>query len=144
MKRTLFAVAAIMIVALLAVKSNAETPSTSNTQAPDWRCVWHGGQWWYWTPQNSWLVWSGSTWVPYEQPYRSATATMSQPMPYSTGYGSYEAQYPGTTPQPTYSGNAYQPGYSSGYSSGSGESYAGYGWTWGPGTAFSNAPGRRF
>ena len=39
-----------------------------------------------------------------------------------------------------YSGGGYEPGYSS--ESGSG--YAGYGWSWGPGTAFRDSPGRRF
>jgi hypothetical protein len=31
-----------------------------------WRYRFHDGRWWYWLPSNSWVVWSNSTWVPYD------------------------------------------------------------------------------
>jgi hypothetical protein len=29
----------------------------------DWRLVYTNRIWWYWTPQNSWMVWNGTDWV---------------------------------------------------------------------------------
>lgn len=34
---------------------------------PDrWRFKWHNGQWWYWMANNSWVIWDGQRWMPYE------------------------------------------------------------------------------
>ncbi len=142
MKRTLLALAIGVAVCLGASKLSADQPTTSKTSAPDWRYRWHEGQWWYWTTQNSWLVWNGSAWVPYAQSSQCAGVYQaSQPRSYSTAYGNYEVQGAAAAPQPAYSGERT---YAPAYSAGSGGNYSGYGWNWGPGTAFRDAPGRRF
>jgi opacity protein-like surface antigen len=139
MKKTICAMTMAAVVALFAATANAEGPSANRAQASDWRQVWHGGHWWYWTPQNSWLYWTGSAWTAYQPSNCPPVATAGQPQPYTTGYGNYDSQ-DAVTPQATYaSPGVYQPAYSSG-----GSNYAGYGWSWGPGTASRDAPMRRF
>jgi len=148
MKRIVLAFAAATVVALGVEKSSAEAPATSKTPSIDWRSVWHAGQWWYWSDQNSWLVWSGSAWVPYRPSNCEGVAVADQSRPYVTNYSSYEAPAVAAAPQPIYSGregygysgrSAYRPAYPARPSD-----YSGYGWTWGPGTAFRDSPGRRF
>ncbi len=148
MKRILLAFAAATVVALAVEKSSAEAPATVKTPSTDWRSVWHAGKWWYWTDQNSWLVWSGSAWTPYRPSNGDGVAVADQPRPYVANYGSYEAPAVAAAPQPIYSGRetygysgqgAYRPAYTAGP-----RDYSGYGWTWGPGTAFRDSPGRRF
>ncbi len=66
MKRNLLAVA-VMAVAIFAAKFPAQAATTLKTVTPDWHYRWHEGRWWYWMPENKWMVWTGSTWVPAEQ-----------------------------------------------------------------------------
>ncbi len=148
MKRTLLTLA-VMAVALLAAKPDAQAGAASKTVTPDWHYCWHEGRWWYWMPEgNNWMVWSGSTWIPYEQsPGRSEVSQASQAKPASASYASYETANESRASQPVDAGqNTCPPTYSgySGYSGGSGSNYAGYGWTWGPGTANRDSPGGRF
>jgi len=99
----------------------------------DWRYVWHNGQWWYWTPENRWMIHFNGSWTPYSpQTY----AAMFNPMPYRNynygnyGYNNYNYGY-NNYPNRYYSGyrynnNYYSPyGYNSGY--GFGNPYYG-GW----------------
>ena len=140
MKRIVIAVA-VVALALFAARLYAGEATAPKMVKPDWHYRWHEGRWWYWMPESSkWMVWSGSTWVPSE---KAATCgcmqTVSQTTPRSTSdanVGSESGAY-----EPTYSGGS---GYDSGYSSGADSGYASYGWTWGPGTAFRDSPGRRF
>ena len=155
MKRIL-PVAAAMAIALLAAKLYAHEGGTPKTTGdtpkitmvtPDWHYRWHDGRWWYWMSannENRWMVWSGSTWIPYEQSASYASAPSgSQARPYTTGYGGSEIQSASEMAQPAVSsGNSCPPTRSAG--SGSGSGYAGYGWSWGPGTAFRDSPGSRF
>jgi hypothetical protein len=46
------------------------------------RYYWNKGQWWYWTPQNTWLRWNGDTWV---QAVRASKPGV-QPQPYVARY----------------------------------------------------------
>ena len=34
-------------------------------RAARWRYRWHNNAWWYWTARNSWVIWVGGRWVPY-------------------------------------------------------------------------------
>ena len=140
MRRKLLA-AAIMAAALFGAAWPAQAATAIKMVTPDWHYRWHEGRWWYWMPQNQWMVWTGSTWVPSEQFSKC-------PMIYSVGQVSSQpiaernAENGGEsiTPEPAYSGG----GQSTYYSGGSGSNYAGYGWNWGPGTAYRNGPGARF
>ena len=130
-----------MAVVLVAANLSAHEPTTSKAVAPDWHYRWHEGRWWYWMPENSnWMVWTGSTWVPFEQ--FSSCPHLYMASQAKTSNGDSENQN-GT--ESAYSGSSnYQQSTCSGYSGGSGGNYAGYGWSWGPGTAFRDSPGRRF
>ena len=141
MKRNLLVAAALAVV-LVAAKLPAEEPSTLKTVKPDWHYRWHEGRWWYSMPENKWVVWNGSTWVPFEQfsscPY---VYNVGQANPTSTSKVSTETASAARTAEPVYSSGS---NWSSSSSTGSGGNYAGYGWSWGPGTAFRDSPGRRF
>jgi hypothetical protein len=114
--------------------------SSQSNDADGWRYCWHNSRWWYWMPENKWVVWTGSKWIPYGEFCNPGGAIAgSSAIPYSVGYGSYEQPSQGFS-SPVYS-NTRSWG-NTGVNSGSG--YAGYGWTWGPGTVYSSAPGRRF
>ncbi len=99
-------------------------------------------------PEGNWMVWTGSTWVPYAgSSGNSDLSKTRQAQPASASYASYETRNESGVSQPAGAAQSYCPptssGYS-GYSGGGGSSYAGYGWTWGPGTANRNGPGGRF
>jgi hypothetical protein len=137
MKRNLFVAAALAVV-LIAAKLPAEEPSTLKTVKPDWHYRWHEGRWWYWMPEGKWVFWTGSTWVPFEQSSSACNVSVVKPASADNAKTADAAK----TAESVYSnGGSYRSGSS--YSTGSGD-YAGYGWTWGPGTAFRNSPGRRF
>ncbi len=141
MKRTLLAAAVIVIavIALAAANVQARDASAPKYSSPNWRYRWFEGRWWYWLPQNKWVYWSGSNWKPYEPTGQART--------YTSYYGNYDAQPAPMAAQPAYSGSGYcPPSVSSARQFGrwNGQGYAGYGWSWGPGTAFTNSPGVRF
>ena len=147
MKRTLLTMA-VMAVALLAAKPDAQAGGGAKTVSPDWHYCWHEGQWWYWMPEGNWMVWNGSTWIPYAGSSSNFDLSKTrQAQPASASFAGYETRNESGASQPAGAGQSYCPpassGYS-GYSSGAGSGYAGYGWTWGPGTANRNGPGTRF
>jgi hypothetical protein len=153
MNRIRLSVLAVIAIALLAGTVRAQEVNTAKIESemakpkmvtPDWHYRWHEGRWWYWVPEGHeghWMVWTGSTWIPYRQ-FAECISTLSvtEAKPYTTNYGSYEAGGEGIASQSLYGGGNYR---ATG-AAGSGGSYAGYGWNWGPGTAYRNAPGPRF
>lgn len=96
-----------------------------------WRYVRHNNQWWYWTPQSTWLIWSGDRWVPQGE-FNRQYATRPYQGTYRTGYrgdyyddGYYDRGY--------YDRGYYGPGrgyYGRGYY---GRGYYGPGYGYGPG-----------
>ncbi len=92
-----------------------------------WRYRWHNGQWWYWTPQSTWLIWSGSTWTPHvvasvpSYNYSQPAATYYYGQPSYGGSNYYNDGYYGRRYN---RGNFYygQP-YRSGYRGGNGYGY---------------------
>jgi hypothetical protein len=141
MKRFLLPLVAAMAVALFVTKVHAEQKSpASNWVTPDWHYKWHEGRWWYWMPEKKWMVWMGTDWVPYEQFAKSPKLVrVSQDEPREAGVA--ETQNGSAAVQSSDSIGSYCPPASS---AGSSSSYAGYGWSWGPGTAYRDSPGRRF
>ena len=64
---------------------------------------------------------------------------------YSKSYDDQNIQGGTATPQSTSALRLnHQPSYHSSDSGQVGSGYAGYGWSWGPGTPIRDAPGRRF
>jgi hypothetical protein len=146
MKRNILVAAALAVV-LVAARLPAEEPVTLKTTKPDWHYRWHEGRWWYSMPDSKWVYWNGSTWVPFEQ--SSRVRTVSEAKSASTDNGNAETTTAAKTAEPAYSSGPACPtdsSYSveSVYSVGSCGSYAGYGWSWGPGTPFRDGPSRRF
>jgi hypothetical protein len=141
MKRFLF-VAMALAASLMAGNLLAKETAAPKAVRPDWHYRWHEGRWWYWMPESSnWMVWTNSAWVPYEQ-FAACPQVLpvSQTNARSTGQVS-EARTESVAAQPAYtSGSNCPTNYSAPTSSG----YAGYGWSWGSGTAFRDSPGRRF
>jgi hypothetical protein len=132
-------VAAALGVVLFAAKLSADEPSTLKMVKPDAHYRWHEGRWWYSMPENKWVYWTGSAWVPFEQTLSVRSVSTET----ATAATTAEPAYPvGPACPVDSSGSTYSAG--SGYSVGSGNGYAGYGWSWGPGTAFHDSPGRRF
>jgi hypothetical protein len=41
----------------------ATTPNTNDPRPDQWRYKHKGNRWWYWTPQNRWMVYGQSGWV---------------------------------------------------------------------------------
>lgn len=105
------------------------------------RYRWHNSRWWYWTPEEKWVVWTGTTWVPFGESggesEAHAAASLSR---HVTSNGSREGDDSTALAQPTYRIR--------GSWGGSGalrvSDYALYGWSWGPGTAYRDGPPRRF
>jgi hypothetical protein len=141
MKRVLLSVLAAVAVALFVTKLHAEQKTAAPKMVtPDWHYKWHEGRWWYWMPEKKWMVWSGKSWVPYEQFAKSPKmVNVSQDENREAGTAETQSSSEGI-PTGDSSGYSCPPTYSGGSSS----SYAGYGWSWGPGTAFRDSPGRRF
>jgi hypothetical protein len=139
MKRKLLVALALGVV-LVAARLTAGEPTTLKTVTPDWHYRWHEGRWWYWTTDSKWDYWNGSAWIPFESPSSVRNVSAETAVAAKTA----EPVYPVGPSCPVDSSNS--AGYSrgSGYSVGSGGGYAGYGWSWGPGTAFRDSPGGRF
>ncbi len=150
MKRIALPLAATVMAAILVSNLDAKEAATISKDAaaakmvtPDWHYRWHEGRWWYWMPESGqWMVWVDSAWVPFAQFAKTPRAFhVSQAAPDSTSAGSGAVQSASISPQPeSTSSNDCPPTYSSGSTG----NYAGYGWSWGPGTAYRDGPGRRF
>jgi hypothetical protein len=142
--RSMIFVAAASLAVLFAAGAPALGAGVAGAASgtADWRCCWHDNCWWYWTPQQTWLRWTGTAWVPYQQPAGPGT-------PYATYYGSYETPASAAVPAPVVESARARYSFPSDHSygaatRGAGPGLSGYGWAWGPGTSFSNGPGPRF
>jgi len=54
-------------------------PAGYGTDPDSWRYVHNGDQWWYYTPQNSWMSYETNSWQPYQARTNGAAR-------YTTGY----------------------------------------------------------
>jgi hypothetical protein len=98
-----------------------------------WRFKWHNNVWWYWTPQNNWVVWIDNQWQPYSpgmfsssntgsyatESYSSPSYSYSSPS-YSYSSPSYGYSYPSYNYGYSYPSYGYNRGYNRGYYGGSG------------------------
>jgi hypothetical protein len=66
----------------------AHNPSTTSAPAPSanqWRYRRHGGRWWYWMPDNRWVVWQRNAWAPYSPGMFARESTVVDNARYATG-----------------------------------------------------------
>ncbi len=119
----------------------AQNAGLSSTAPDAWRYRWNDGRWWYWMPEQKWMMWTGSAWVPYDQFSGSSSSSRSSTIPYRTGYRTYANASTDTAPSNRSYYNA--GGYGGRSTNSSRGDYAGYGWNWGPGTVFPNGSPRR-
>jgi hypothetical protein len=140
MSRALLAVGT-MVLALCAFRATAAEEAAATPTAPDWHYRWHENQWWYWMPESrQWMIWTGSEWRPYGEGQscpQSAAANRSSGA--AVSYVSAETSHASGTSEPAYTYRIPES-----CPAGSNSNYAGYGWSWGPGTALRDGPGGRF
>lgn len=58
--------------------------SLPNNNVPNdlkWRYKWHQGQWWYWSPEERWMIWDKNAWTPYDPATYQAPAGFAKPGP---------------------------------------------------------------
>ena len=116
----------------------ADQNAAANAQGERWRFQQHQGSWWYWTPSNTWVVYSGSRWISpsefagsqgqgQQQGYGQQQGwNQQQAFDQQAGYGGMPGGYNGNQAPcnqqgqfPGYhSGAGYQPTYQGGYGPG--------------------------
>jgi hypothetical protein len=73
-----------------------------------WRYKWHNGQWWYWSPDERWMIWDKNSWSIYDPATYQPPAGFAKPGPRVVTQRSTPAlpeNYSGTevsTPESTY------------------------------------------
>jgi len=94
----------------------ANTPSNNVPNELKWRYKWHNGQWWYWSPDELWMIWDQNSWSVYDAATYQAPAGFAKPGPrvvtqqsmtatLPENYSSTEISVPESyylTPAPTY------------------------------------------
>lgn len=71
---------------ILAVQSQGRISASSvpiEARPDAWRYRWHQGYWWYYTPQQTWLVYQNNAWKPFIVPPPAPVAPMIQAVPAS-------------------------------------------------------------
>ena len=72
-----------------------------------WRYSNQNGQWWYYTPSNSWVIWNGNSWDPYV-----AGGNMVAPaIPTAPANGAYTSNYRGPARAYSYGNQPYRRGW---------------------------------
>jgi hypothetical protein len=69
------------------IRRQAGASSQAEPTPDRWRMVYHQGVWWYWTPANTWLMWSNGRWGNYRgyDPYAGRPYTSAYRGPASAG-----------------------------------------------------------
>ena len=126
---------AVMTAALFCSTAPAQAQVSITTQAQatgenDWRYKYHNNQWWYYTPQQQWMVHDGNTWNAHNPAMVSSGSGrtyfqggQNYQTPYQSGYRG-NTQYNNGYYNNGYYGNGY---YGNGYYNGYGNGYYGYG-----------------
>lgn len=60
-------------------QENRSERQTNQNDPNRWRFVLQNGEWWYWLPSNSWVIWRENRWMPYD-------ADNFQPNGYRVGF----------------------------------------------------------
>jgi hypothetical protein len=132
--------------------------TAANDRGAQWRFRQHNGEWWYWTPQNTWMIHRNGNWIAYNPATYTVPQSFSVQQSYSQGYVQPGYVQPGYSNRiyrgdgQYYSGRRYNSGYApQGYYDGYGNQYrydSGYrgGYNSGYGTGYGGAyvdPGYR-
>ena len=98
MRTLLIAFAAVLSAASLVSAQTTTTTAPAEVRSDQWRYVQHNGQWWYYTPKQTWLIHDGSAWQPYVATPAPVvqSAPVYQPQPAPTQYTSRQRSYSGT------------------------------------------------
>jgi hypothetical protein len=84
-----------LLVPLVAGQVVAEPATASGSPAAQqndaWRYKYHQGQWWYWLPSESWVVWNGQSWDPYRPGGQQSVARPQRNYSYNSGGYGYPA-----------------------------------------------------
>jgi hypothetical protein len=82
-------------------KVNPQANTAGDPRPDQWRYRWNNNQWWYWTPENRWMVYGSNGWA-----YPEVTGG------YTTGYGGVTVETPaaGVSVAVPSSGYYYAPG----------------------------------
>lgn len=59
----------------------ANTPNNNVPAELKWRYKWHNGQWWYWSPDERWMIWDKNSWTVYDPATYKAPAGFAKPGP---------------------------------------------------------------
>lgn len=59
----------------------ANTPNNNVPAELKWRYKWHNGQWWYWSPDERWMIWDKNSWTVYDPATYQAPAGFARPGP---------------------------------------------------------------
>lgn len=59
----------------------ANTPNNNVPNELKWRYKWHNGQWWYWSPDERWMIWDRNSWTIYDPATYRAPAGFAKPGP---------------------------------------------------------------
>jgi hypothetical protein len=97
------------------IAAGAGVNVVANDRNARWRFRQHNGEWWYWTPQNTWMIHRGGNWIVYDP------ATYVVPQTFQRVYvqpGYSNQMYSGDGYY--YSGRRYRSGYAPSYSGGYG------------------------
>lgn len=60
---------------------NKELPNNNVPEELKWRYKWHNGQWWYWSPDERWMIWDKNSWSIYDPATYKAPAGFAKPGP---------------------------------------------------------------
>lgn len=97
------------------------TAYRANGSGPEqWRYRFHNGEWWYWLPENRWVIWRNGQWIAYDANTYQAPGVETYVTPSDGGYygGYYDnGYYPYSNYgyYPYYGWYGYYPYYRHGY-----------------------------
>jgi hypothetical protein len=104
MRTIMMALLAVGLLGAPEAKAQVAANAGVNVQTDnDWRYKWHNNQWWYYNPQNQWMVHHNNAWV---GPSRGGVYLDSNGVPLFGGGARYSTGYRGS-----YYGNGYNNGY---------------------------------
>ena len=72
-----------------------------------WRYSNQNGQWWYYTPSNSWVIWNGNSWDPYTE----GGNMVAPAAPTAPANGAYTSNYRGPNRAYSYGNQPYRRGW---------------------------------
>jgi hypothetical protein len=60
---------------------NKALPNNNVPNELKWRYKWHNGQWWYWSPDERWMIWERNSWSIYDPATYQPPSGFAKPGP---------------------------------------------------------------